>query len=300
MKKAVIDIGSNTIRSVIYDIRFPSIKPILNERDFVGILGYMQNDVLSADGIERLTQSLIHQKSFCLLAGCADPLCFATASLRYIKNQNEVLTFLKKQTGLSIEILSGEQEAYYDYMSLMHQKVSATGMGLDLGGGSCQLFSYHNGTLQQSASRKLGCLYLYQRFVHGIFPTKSEQKSIKAYVKSELDLVPKKILNQSQIYAMGGCARAACKLDKAFLNHKGPINGYQLDKSNISHILQSIEDLGHNGIHVLSQTIPERVHTIFPGLLTLKTILTYTESHQLTVLKSSVREGYLISHLSKK
>ena len=297
MKKAVIDIGSNTIRSVIYQNDSLVIKPVLNQRDFVGIIQYISQGNLTKGGMNVLINTLKNHHKFCSVAGCPTPLCFATASLRTIQNREEVLACIQKEIGLYVDILTGEQEAYYDFLSLSSQKSDKNAMGLDLGGGSCQIFSYQNNQLKHSSSLPIGCLFLYQTFVSGLFPTKGEQKNICDYIKKQLSSLSPFHAPSPICYAMGGSARALCKLNRALLRQKVPINHYPLTKTDLQHLIDITTNKPQDIYHIMSQTIPERVHTILPAMLTLREILTWQNFSKLIVRKAGVREGYLIYHL---
>ncbi len=69
MRSAIIDVGSNTIRTVIYDIN-GSFRQLHNEKDFTGIISYVVNGYLTADGCEKLRSVLYDMSSMCRLMNC--------------------------------------------------------------------------------------------------------------------------------------------------------------------------------------------------------------------------------------
>lgn len=192
-KHAVIDIGSNTIRTVIYalDREHNTARELISERDFTGIIAYVKYGQLCEAGRLRLVEVLRRMKEFCDIANCKNISCFSTASLRDADDIEEIRERVKNETGIDIRPLSAEEEALYDLEGLRYANVSPTGTGLDLGGGSCQIFRYNENGFAASKSMKIGCLTMSDAFVHGIFPTKHEAKKIRDKVRRALGISKK-------------------------------------------------------------------------------------------------------------
>ena len=289
MKVGIVDIGSNTIRLVVYDVIDMTYKEILNQRSFAGIIEYVDDDRLSQTGMDKLVKTLSNIKELTYLVRCDKVFYFATASLRGLNNSIDLLTYIKKELDIDIDIITGEEEAYFDYVSLKNSKITKTGLGIDLGGGSCQVFAFDGDNVEKSNSFRIGSLLLYKTFVSSLFPKEREKKAIKNYVLAELEKSPElKKLGFTDIYAMGGTARAAIK------------NNYALTVEQIDEMMDTIYDMGKDGIKLLCHVIPERVYTIIPGLIAIKAICQYTGAKGIIAIKSSVREGYLTEKVIKK
>ena len=112
----VIDIGSNTIRLVIYRVEDGRIKPILNNKYAAGLAGYVdKNGSLRPAGIEKAVTVLREfRQTLDMLPEC-EVFPFATASLRNIDNTDEVLQAIEASCGFQVRVLSGKEEALYDY-----------------------------------------------------------------------------------------------------------------------------------------------------------------------------------------
>ena len=65
MRCGLVDIGSNTIRAVIYDVGATTYQEVLNEKEYAEIISYVEDDELTAEGIEKLTATLNHMQSLC-------------------------------------------------------------------------------------------------------------------------------------------------------------------------------------------------------------------------------------------
>ena len=114
MKVGIVDIGSNTIRLVVYDVIDMTYKEILNQRSFAGIIEYVDDDRLSQTGMDKLVKTLSNIKELTYLVRCDKVFYFATASLRGLNNSIDLLTYIKKELDIDIDIITGEEEAYFD------------------------------------------------------------------------------------------------------------------------------------------------------------------------------------------
>lgn len=150
MKVGIVDIGSNTIRLVVYDVIDMTYKEILNQRSFAGLIEYVDDDRLSQTGMDKLVKTLSNIKELTYLVRCDKVFYFATASLRGLSNSIDLLTYIKKELDIDIDIITGEEEAYFDYVSLKNSKITKTGLGIDLGGGSCQVFAFDGDDVEKA------------------------------------------------------------------------------------------------------------------------------------------------------
>ena len=179
MKVGIVDIGSNTIRLVVYDVIDMTYKEILNQRSFAGLIEYVDDDRLSQTGMDKLVKTLSNIKELTYLVRCDKVFYFATASLRGLSNSIDLLTYIKKELDIDIDIITGEEEAYFDYVSLKNSKITKTGLGIDLGGGSCQVFAFDGDDVEKSNSFRIGSLLLYKTFVSSLFQRKEKRKQLR-------------------------------------------------------------------------------------------------------------------------
>lgn len=299
MRYGVIDLGSNTIRAVVYETEGKSFKKLISERSFTGILNYIEDGALRPDGIGAIHESVARMCNLCRLLGCAEIHAFATASLRGVNNAAQVCDALS-DTGVQVRILTGEEEAACDFAGLMAANPSPDGLGLDLGGGSCQVFCYAARTLTASASFPIGSLAMYKRFVRGVIPTRREQKLICSHVQGLIDAEEIRTGRAfDTIFAIGGTARAAGKLHRALTGQSRPIDGYPLTCSQMDDLCELMGSPDLHGLRLMERVAPERITTIVPGLLVLRTVCLALGATQIQVVKNGVREGYLCRYLLK-
>jgi len=279
MRVSLIDIGSNTIRLVIYE----DGREILNVANHANLISAVRNGEMSVEGLSKLVSCLKEMKSKIKEYKCEDIYAFATASLRDISDKESLCNCVKELTGIEMNIISGEEEAIYDYLGLKKVHGEESGMAFDLGGGSCQIIVYENGEVKGHKSLKIGSLKLYGDFVSGLLPDEEEKKKIAAHVKEQLSCLEyAKNAGCEKIYAMGGAAYALMQLsEKYFAGEKLSVN-----------TLEKITELSESEILAVC---PKRLKTVIPAAVTVIEILKFSESSYLYPTTAGVRDGIYIS-----
>lgn len=300
----VIDIGSNTIRLVIYKIEKNHLKPMINKKYTAGLAGYIESDGnMSQKGIQILVNTLLELRQIIQNINVQEIFLFGTASLRNSANTQEILTAVKKYCGFDIQVLSGEQEATFDYYGVIQNPVHSNGLLVDIGGGSTELVFFQNNEIVHTDSLPIGSLNLFNRFVADIIPTAEEVRDIKREVKRQLqsiDLPEDSELHiQPTIYGVGGTARAAAKIIASLTGEAaGQLREYSCEK--LKFVLSKLETDEKEVVRSILKVVPERVHTIVPGMTTLKTISGCYNTKNIITSNYGVREGYLHFLLKKR
>ena len=296
---AVIDIGSNTIRLVIYTLEDGKPRSMLNKKYAAGLAGYIdQSNCISQQGINILLEVLSdisvilsHIKTECVLP-------FGTAALRNSANGLDAAALIKERCGLDVRILSGKEEAMFDYYGALENGIGESGLLVDVGGGSTELTFFKDKQVLSAVSIPVGSLNLYQKWVDRLLPTKKEAKRIKEDVRSFLQNLnlPQGELITQPIYSVGGTARAALKLMKECFN----LEGEGFSRSQLKRFLANIEDGRREMLSSIIRSAPDRIHTIVPGLLIFQTVAKYFGSENFVTISYGVREGYLMHCLSER
>lgn len=296
-RHAVIDVGSNTIRTVIYalDKEARTAKELISDREFAGIIAYVKDGRLSEAGQLQLIGVLTKMKEFCALAECREISCFSTASLRGAENLDEVTARVRAEVGIEIRPLSAEEETIYDLEGLRSAGAAPEGTGLDLGGGSCQIFRYGESGFQASVSLKIGCLTLSNDCVGGIFPTKAEARKIRQKVRRALSGFrdEMRVPAGTFICAMGGTARAAARVFRALSGAETPECPSRLSREALDEIIELSRKSPKKCIRLLSRIAPARMHTLIAGVIVLRTVCKMLGADGVEVIRAGIREGFL-------
>ncbi|MGL5530673.1 MAG: hypothetical protein ACRDCZ_01570, partial [Culicoidibacterales bacterium] len=167
MKYAVIDIGSNSVRCVIfaYDEQNHRLKKLENLREYPQLLHYVNEKKLTKQGIDVLAQALTKFKKVIESLGVETVFCVATAALRAAENQEEIITRIFEKTTIKIEIISPEMEAYYGLMAMRLEEPSLKDAVLvDMGGGSTEISLVRQQKIVQMKSFPYGVVNLSDRY----------------------------------------------------------------------------------------------------------------------------------------
>lgn len=293
---ALMDIGSNTARLVLYTVEKGSFTRLVDHRENLGLISYVADQLLSREGLAALAEWVATARRMVEISGCDRVDCFATAALRDVLNKGEVVDYIYRTTGLPIRILSEPQEAYYEFRGLMTARQVADGLCLDVGGGSAQLFSFSGRQMGQWVSLPIGSLHLYNRFVDGILPREGQSKRIRSYVKAQVreGRFAKKAGAQL-LYVLGGTARAMAQLDMSLAGQGADVDGYRLPVERVLELIEHIKSMRVEALRLLNRVNPDRVHTIVPGMIAISEVARFVGAQQLEVVRAGVREGYLAS-----
>ena len=297
---AIIDIGSNTIRLVIYVIEQGQPRPMLNKKYAVGLAGYVdQTNRIQDEGVQVLLEALTEIKTILdhIRPQCVFP--FGTAALRNSANGAEIVSLIRQRCGLDIRILTGEEEAVFDYYGAQQDGIGRSGLLVDVGGGSTELTYFKDRKVLYGLSIPLGSLNLYKSQVEGLIPTLKEARRIKKVVGGALCQLPLSAdqLAGQPIYSVGGTARTALKLMQKRYGLGGS-NAYT--RAQLKQFLLELENDPRDLTQYILRTAPERIHTLIPGLLVFQTVSKQYQSGSFITSRYGVREGYLVHCLEQK
>ncbi len=293
----VIDLGSNTIRLALYKVTDNTLQLKLSEKYTAGLVGYVKKRRLTPEGIRKAVDVLNDFRVILENVRVERLYVFATASLRNIENTLEVTAEIKKNTGFDIDVLSGNEEAVFDYYGAMQTVDMHDGLLVDIGGGSTELVFYQNSEIVFTESIPLGSLNVYSANVSDLLPTPVEREKISKAVISELDKITVSCKNipTNMICGVGGTVRASCELYNE-LKEKGP-EVTEYTTQDLKKMIDLAENDRKTSISLILKVAPERIHTLLPGMIILQTISEYYTSKTVVISRSGVRDGYLYHKL---
>ena len=280
----IIDLGSNTIRLVVYEVK-KSLGERLTKKDFstlistkktVGLSNYVIDGQQSDAGIERAAEVL-----------------FATAVLRNCNNSKAAVKAIEKRIGCRIDMISGEKEARLDFVGASCDRKISSGTLIDIGGGSTELVQIAGGKAGNVESISMGSVSTYASFVHHVLPTPAEIDAIAKALSERLDrLNNAKSYRCSTLYGVGGSIRALGKLDALLLGQEK--KSRELDRGDIARLTEALRGTSSDFTHALTKAAPDRIHTIGCGLVILSTVMDTLGAKRIEICKYGVREGYLL------
>lgn len=275
----IIDIGSNTIRLVTYENGKKNSNISVNSE----ILKDTENNRLTKIGTQKLCFAIKKLKD---TTGEIPLSAFATFAFRELENREEVKNIILQETGVSVEILSGKDEAECDFAALKNEiGENESGIGVDLGGGSAQIFSFQDGNLKFCESYAIGCKKIKESFVKGVFPTVLEEKKIEDYIENVFLGFDK---SSEKLYIMGGTAKTAAKM-YSFLK------GEEIEEIFVENLPQLIRFIEEAPEELMKNVLKARYDNIVVGIIIMETIAKRCGAKVIHIKKCSVRDGYIIN-----
>ena len=308
-KYAIVDIGANSVRMIIYDID-PITKectPVDSVRNMMGLAAYKEGGALSPDGAGKLSAIIRDYLARANSYPCDKFSAFATASLRGLSNSEQFIASIKRKFGIDIDIISGEEEAAYDFDAIRYRfgnEVYPRGVVIDMGGGSTEMIEFENNTSKGLVSMDLGCVMLGKKFINDkkrlICPSAEESKAICNYTKSSLAENERFRGKGENIYLIGGTGRAIAKLHAVMNNiNTKNLDGYTFFAPDIEKIRAFAENDVQNGAPVIRKLLSDRTTTLMPGILAYQQIFEFLGSKTATICTCGVREGYLLRFINQ-
>ena len=294
MKYGITDIGSNTIRFNIYDYKNGKAKNLISKKSTAGLISYKKDGKLSKKGINVLVSTLKKFKKHLKELEVDETYYFATACLRNVDNTGDVLDIVKKETDIEIQVLTSEQEATLTFEALKGKDLDKDeGVLIDVGGGSSEITVFENNTSVDDVSLPVGSLLMYEEYVSLMFPTEEEKEAIRQRVVEEIAKSGIEKYDQEIMFGVGGTVRAINKM-LIHLNLKDETS-LLIPIRLLDILLSELKTNTKEDFDKVLQVKAERIHTLIPGLIIIKTIAEYFEVDYLHVTNHSIREGVLYS-----
>lgn len=284
MKKiAAIDIGSNAIRMLICYVISSEDEHIFQKNSYLRLplrLGEdaFKNGVISNQKITLLTNAILSFKYIMKVHEVKDYQIYATSALRESKNSKEVISIIKKKTGLNIELISGLKEAKLISKgnSLEQIDFNKIFIYVDVGGGSTELSILRKGADKISKSFKIGTVRLLNNLVDD-----SILMEIKHWLKSNIDIDDK-----IKLFATGG------NINK-IQSMTGSKSGKPISYLSIKDLSNILTEFNYQERMVKFDLNPDRADVIIPALKIFISTMEFVKANKIFVPKVGLVDGII-------
>lgn len=304
---AVIDIGTNSIHMVLAEIGKGFSYKIVDRIKEMARLGdgTFTSHRLSQEAMDRgLTvlrrfSTLANNKGFDLI------LPIATSAVREATNGGDFLKLVRKELGLRVRVITGEEEARLIYLGVRNSMDLSRfpAMIVDIGGGSVELMACTQKRLQFVRSLKLGAIRLKDQFLKSDPPDKKMVQRVERLVNQTLkkSLSKKRYPHFQQLVATSGMAGNLTEI--IYLARTGrPLS--QIDMATIE--LDEVREV--EGLLKTKDTQarlkipgldPRRVDTLYPGVLMLRLLMEHLGVKQVRLSDKAIREGVIYDFIQQ-
>lgn len=284
MKVAVIDLGSNAVRMTLAEVYGKQVNIVKQLRENVRLSENMSGDNLLKE--EPVKRTIVALENFVGTAkdfGAEKTVAVATAAMRKAKNKEVIINPLNEM-GVSLEIIDGVKEAYYDYIGIMNKTDMTDFVIVDLGGASTEIILVKGGSFKGVTSLPCGAVTLTEKYGNN-------QIDMQMYVASKLNVVA--FLNDATglpVISLGGTARSFGQID---LNSEKIAPTHKISIERFEEIYEKLKGMSADEIRENTPVEPKRADIIFAGVSAIYTLATKISAPEIIVDKSGVMEGIL-------
>ena len=288
---AVVDIGSNSVRLVVYEGITRSPWVLFNEKVMCGLgRGVAATGRLPEDGVALALETLRRFHALAEQSRVASIHALATAAARDAENGPEFIERAEAILGAPIRLISGEEEARYAALAVVSGIHGADGLVGDLGGGSLELTRVEGGTVAPGVSLPLGGLRLFEE-------SRGDLEAARGIAAAAFDALEWR--RDDTFYAVGGTWRALARLHMAREAYPLHIQqGYVINDP--AAFLEEVERIDPEEVRDAEgggEVSKSRRPLVPIGAMLLRGIVARMDAERIVISGAGVREGYLYDQL---
>lgn len=302
-KLAIIDLGSNTCRLVLYALSPDGafrLTDQVSETVRIGE-GMFGANTLQPEPMRRARQLLKMYAGLCAANHITQIIATATSAVRDARNGADFVQRVADETGLRLEILSGDAEAQYAYLGAINGFAVRDAWIADLGGGSLELTRVQKRLPVHTASLPLGAVRLAEQFLRADPIPKSAVKTLSAHIDSQLQTVARGPRGDMPLIALGGTARALAKMDQRRRDYPMEhLHAYELTADAVAELTDELLKKDLAARRKIKGMKDERADILPAGALVIHQLLRYFDARAVWVSGRGLREGLLYEYLAQR
>lgn len=293
---AVIDIGSNSIRLVVYEGERRAPAALFNEKVLCGLgRGLASTGELSGEGVAMARANLRRFTSLATGMGAGEILAVATAAVREATNGPEFVAAVERDNQITVSVLTGAEEARLSALGVASAMPDADGMMGDLGGGSLELVGMTRGKAREHVSLKLGPLRLMDE-------TGGNRRRASDLIDRQLAKVA--WLNQQakrDFIAVGGAWRMLARIVMEKQNYPlHVIHHFSLETSVARQWVNRLAGLSRDEVRALGNLSRRRAESLPLAALVMERLLITAPPARVVFSAYGLREGCLFDRLPEE
>jgi exopolyphosphatase / guanosine-5'-triphosphate,3'-diphosphate pyrophosphatase len=225
IRRAVIDVGTNSVKLLVADVRGRDVQPVHEESKQTRLgKGFYESNRLQSEAIVRTAEAVREFAEIARDKKAVAVRVIATSAARDAVNANELTSTITRASDLKVEIISGEQEAAWAFQGVTTdtELAHAPLLLLDVGGGSTEFIHGQGNHTHFARSFPLGTVRLLEKFPHGDPPTRGEFTKCRDWLKDflhhevrpQLEPALKTETGAIQLVGTGGTTSILARIEK--------------------------------------------------------------------------------------
>lgn len=301
---AIVDLGSNSVRMGITQIEndgtFKEVKRVKEDTRISEGMGVEKK--LTKVAMDRTIKALISFKKLYAELPNLTVRAITTAAVRQAVNQAEFLSRVQKEVGLKLQVLSGDDEAYYDFLGAVNALPLDDCIILDTGGASCELIHVAKRKAKNLISVPFGAVNLSEQFHFENIITAGNLFSGQVFVRKRLQDIW--WLNDAMhlpIVLLGGANRTLARINRKAqkMVRVEDIHGYRLKTETVFDTFDRLISKDNSQRQAIDGLEYDRADIIVGGMLPLVELLQLLDSDRVIFSESGVREGIVSEYVSQ-
>ncbi|MEM6680619.1 MAG: exopolyphosphatase [Pseudomonadota bacterium] len=290
---AVIDIGSNSVRLVVFDGLQRAPQALFNEKVMCGLgKALTLTGRMSDDAMESACQTLRRYAAVIDDMQCHAVRAVATAAVRDADNGAQFVARVKAETGLEVQVLDGSDEAYYSALGVISGIPSADGIVGDLGGGSLELVRIAEGEMHERVTLPIGPVRLLGD------PSSDLRKRRKAIDRALKSVEWLKSYPGLPLYIVGGSWRALARIHIQRARYPlGILHQYTMQPDDVSAVYRLVRRIRPEKLSRFQKVPQRRIEALPTAARILDRTVALTGASEVVVSALGLREGILYEQL---
>lgn len=302
-KVGIIDLGSNSVRLVIFEIKKNGAFKLIDDiNDPIRLMENMICDKLLNDlAMHRAIKTVKLYKKLCTAYEISTNriIAVATAAVRKAENREHFLRLLNNSTGINFKILSGKEEGLYVYKAVDNSMDISEGIIIDIGGGSTEIIKFKDKSIKNSVCLPIGSVVATEKFLNKDVNPQYKLDALHNYTKNLLSELGWLFEETNPILiGVGGVIRNLGKIHRRHINY--PINkthNYQMSIDNFHLMYDMLKNADLRARRKIDGLSKNRADIMVGGLSILNTIISIISPPKLVISGFGLREGILYNYL---
>jgi exopolyphosphatase / guanosine-5'-triphosphate,3'-diphosphate pyrophosphatase len=294
-KMAIIDVGSNSFRLIVISyVPGYSFQVTDEVRESVRLVqGISATGLMRAAPMDHAVDTMQLYAAFCKALDITDIAAVATSAVREAKNREAFLARVKRQSGIDVRVLSGEEEAYYGYLAAENSTTLQNGFVLDLGGGSLEISRVEDRQSRRAISLTLGAVRTTDDWLPDAPATPEAVNTLRKHVRDQLAALDWfKAQPDTRLIAQGGSLRNAARMAQELIDYPlDDLHGFTLEAKELHRVIRLMEPMTVEQRRDIPGMKTDRADIALAGAIVVEECLKHSGYNRLTVCGQGLREG---------
>src|SRR5215475_2535417 len=306
MRLGVLDVGSNTVHLLVVDAhRGAQPSPQLSRKSVLRLSQHIdKHGDLDLEGADALVGATLGAWRQARELGCDEVIAFATSAMRDARNSAAVLDRVATETGVSLSVLSGDEEARLTFLAARRWSGWSAGrlICLDIGGGSLELAAGRDEEPDRTVSLPLGAGRMTRDWFDGDPPSKGALARAREHVESGLAAPAKKVLepgDPDRVVATSKTFRTLARLAGAAPSSAGPRARRMLSRTGLRQVTSFISRMSSADLAQLDGVSTGRADQVLAGAVVATAAMDALGVTELELCPWALREGVILRRLDQ-